>query len=150
MIFDHLGHLNRYSIPYLVYVQEFLSRGDLYTLTEPEIELCGRDVFVRIMRYVPKHASHNKFETHRTYADIQVVLQGRELMQVAPSEELKVLTEYDSQKDYQFFTVERNISDLVVDYDHFTVFFPGEAHRPSCLVEEGDGEVLKLVFKIRV
>lgn len=150
MIFDHVGHLNRYSIPYLIYVQEFLSRSDLYTLTDPEIELRGRDVFVRIMRYVPKHASHNKFETHRAYADIQIVLQGRELMQVAPSEELKVLTEYDNQKDYQFFTVERNISDLVVDYDHFTVFFPGEAHRPSCLVEEGDGEVLKLVFKIRV
>lgn len=150
MIFDHVGHLNRYSIPYLVYVQEFLSRGDLYTLTDPEIELRGRDVFVRIMRYIPKHANHNKFETHRVYADIQIVLQGRELMQVAPSEELKVLTEYDNQKDCQFFTVERNISDLVVDYDHFTIFFPGEAHRPSCLAEEGDGEVLKLVFKIRV
>ena len=150
MIFDHIGHLNRYNIPYLDYVREFLSRKGLYTFTVPEIELRGRDVFVRIMRYVPKHASQNKFETHRSYADIQVVLQGRELMQVAPSGELKVLTEYDTQNDYQFFTVDGHISDLIVDSDHFTVFFPGEAHRPSCLVKEGDGEVLKLVFKIRV
>lgn len=150
MIFDHVEHIDRYSIPYIEYVKEFLSRGDIYQLTQPEIELRGRDVFVRIMRYVPKSAVLNKFETHRTYADIQVVLQGRELMQVAPSEDLRPLTEYDVDKDYQFFEAKKSISDLVVDYDHFAVFFPGEAHRPSCLVDEADGEVLKFVFKIRV
>ena len=150
MIFDSIDQLNRYAIPYAAQVIDFLNRKDLASIKEPEIEISGRDLFVRPMRYLPKSAQQNKFEAHRTYADIQVVLKGREIMQVAPGAPLKPIIEYDAVKDYQFFTVEQNISDLVVDQNHFTVFYPGEVHRPSCLAAEGDGEVFKLVFKVRM
>lgn len=150
MIFDSIDQMNRYAIPHADDVIRFLQRKDLTSLKEPEIEICGRDLFVRLMRYVPKPAHQNKFETHRVYADIQVMITGREIMQVAPGAVLKPATEYDPVKEYQFFTVDENVSDVVVLQNHFAVFFPGEAHRPSCLAAEGDPEVYKLVFKVKM
>lgn len=150
MIFDEIDNLQRYTLAYIEDVRKFLSRTDLSELAQSEIEIRGRDLFVRIMRYLPKPASENKFETHRCYADIQVVLEGRESMQVAPASELQPVTEYSVINDYQFYKVDHNISDIIVPKNTFTVFFPGEAHRPSCLVAPGDGEVFKLVFKVRM
>ena len=150
MIFDETNNLHRYAIPYADDVKKFLDRADLITLTQPEIELRGRDLFVRLMRYLPKPSDQNKFETHRCYADIQVIIQGREIMQVAPTAELQPSTDYDAANDYQFFNVNRNISDVIVNENSFAIFFPGEAHRPSCLVAEGDTQVFKLVFKVRM
>ena len=150
MIFDEIDKLQRYPIPYIDDILEFLGREDLTELDQPEIEINGRNLFVRIMRYQPKPASQNKFETHRNYADIQVVLEGREIMQVAPTSDLQPTTYYNEMNDYQFYKVDRNISDVIVVKNSFAIFFPGEAHRPSCLVEPGDGEVFKLVFKVRM
>jgi len=150
MILDELDKLQRYTLSYIDEIRRFLNRSDLAGLDQPEIEIRGRDLYVRIMRYLPKPASQNKFETHRCYADIQVVLEGREVMQVEPASELQPMIEYNRMNDYQFFKVDRNISDVIVVKNAFAVFFPGEAHRPSCLVAPGDGEVFKLVFKVRM
>jgi biofilm protein TabA len=151
MIFDDIKQLSRYShIPFIEDVIRFLHREDVVYLKEPEIEIRGRDVFVRIMRYQPKPAQENKFETHRVYADVQVMLKGKEIMQIARPQDLKSTTEYDRENDYQFFAVDKNISDLVVDEGQCAVFFPGEPHRPSCRCPDYDGENLKLVFKIRM
>lgn len=150
MIYDITSHIHRYPIPYLEDIRAFLNRKDLFSLDQPEMDIRGRDLFVRIMRYVPKPAAENKFETHKVYADIQVVLEGREMMQVVPNNELQPLTEYHAENDYQFYRAERNISSLIVERNTFVVFFPGEAHRPSCLVDKNDGEVYKMVFKVRI
>jgi YhcH/YjgK/YiaL family protein len=150
VIYDITPHIHRYTFPYIDDVRAFLNRKDLFSLKQPEMEIRGRDLFVRIMRYQPKPVAENKFETHKAYADIQVVLEGRELMQVVSNNELQPLTEYHTENDYQFYKAERNISSLIVERNAFVVFFPGEAHRPSCLAEKDDGEVFKLVFKVRI
>jgi YhcH/YjgK/YiaL family protein len=151
MIFDSIGQLGRYpDIPLINDVMIFLTRPDLHELKEPEIAIRGRELFVRVMRYHAKPAEQNRFETHRVYADVQVMLKGKEIMQTARPEDLSATTEYDQQNDYQFFKADQNISQLVVNPGEFVVFFPGDPHRPSCLAPDYDGENLKLVFKIRM
>jgi biofilm protein TabA len=151
MIFDQVGHLHQYShIPWIEDVVGFLSRSALMDLKDPEVAIRGRDLFVRIMRYQPKPAEQNKFETHRQYADIQVMVKGKEIMQFARPQDLVPLTEYDANNDYRFFTVDKNVSDLVVNAGEFVVFFPGEPHRPSCRCNDYGGENLKFVFKVRM
>jgi biofilm protein TabA len=151
MIFDQVGHLNRYTqIPFIKDVVEFLSRSALMDLTQPEIPIRGRDVFVRVIRYHAKPAEQIRFESHRVYADIQVLVKGKEIMQSTRPQDLKPTTEYDQNTDCQFFGAERNISDLVVNAGEFVFFAPGEPHRPSCRCPDYDGENLKLVFKIKM
>lgn len=151
MILDDIGNLIRYpQVPHIDDVLRFLKRPDLLTLTSPEIEITGRDLFVRIMRYAPKPADQNKFEIHRIHADIQVLLKGREIMQYVPAWDLQSLTEYDSVNDYQFFKADKNVSELMVCEKQFAIFLPGEPHRPSCQPDDYIGENLKLVFKVKM
>jgi len=83
MITDTIDHLKRYSVPFSESILKFIADNNCAILPDGEIEIEGRQLFVRIMSYVPKPASENRFETHRNYADLQFVVSGAELMQTA-------------------------------------------------------------------
>ncbi|MBF0569905.1 MAG: YhcH/YjgK/YiaL family protein [Candidatus Omnitrophica bacterium] len=150
MIFDSIGHLERYDIPRLDEIIAFLKQNNAERLAVGEIEINGRELFVRPAEYDTKPAAEGKFETHRVYADLQYVVSGEELMQVAPADALTPLVEYDSKGDYQFFKAAKAVSSFIVRADEFAVFWPGEAHRPSCSPGKDAVRVKKLVFKIRI
>ncbi len=150
MILDHIDHLPRYALPYKDKIIAFLKAQDPKTVPDGEHEIDGRNLFVRVMSYEPKPAAENKFEAHRIYADLQYVADGVELMQVVSSDRLTPITEYLPEKEYQFFSAEKDITDLVVRTGEFTIFYPGEAHKPSCRHESNVGIVKKLVFKIKM
>ena len=150
MIFDRIKNLNKYSIPKVQAILAFIAANDCAGLPDGEIAIEGKDLFVRVMTYGPKAAAENKFETHQVHADVQYIARGIELVQVARPEDLTPLTDYDVKSDYRFYKADKRITDLVVKEGEFTVFYPGEPHRPSCLYQNEQGKVKKLVFKIRM
>ena len=150
MIVDRLENLKRYQFPRTEDILKFIANNDCINLPNGQIDIDGKELFVRVMEYEPKPASDNRFETHQKYADLQFVALGIELMQIAPSKSLMAVTEYDAEGDYHFFKADKNITELVVEAGQFTVFYPGEAHRPSCLYQNNKNKVKKLVFKIRM
>ena len=150
MIFDTLHHLKKYSIPQADKILKFLSENNCLALPNEQIDIHGKELFVRVMEYEPKPANDNNFETHQMYADLQYVVSGVELMQIVPAKFLTPLGDPDTTGDYQFFKAHESITDLVVNTGEFTVFYPGEAHRPGCLYENNKGKVKKLVFKIKL
>ena len=150
MITDTIGCLKRYAVPQTGPILDFIARHDCAHLPDGEIEIEGRELFVRVMSYVPKPALENRFETHHVYADLQFVANGIEIMQTARVNDLIPLTEYDQKGDYQFFKNPCPVTDLIVKAGEFAVFYPHEAHRPSCLYEGYPGMVKKLVFKVKI
>ena len=103
MITDSIDHLKRYAVPKTEAILKFITDHDCAHLPDGEMEIQGRELFVRVMSYIPKPASENRFEIHRIYADVQYVVNGAEIMQTARSKDLSPLTEYDAQGDYHFF-----------------------------------------------
>jgi len=153
MIIDSIDHLRRYMLPETKEILKFIAEHDCAHLPDGEIELEGRQLFVRIMSYIPKPSLENRFEIHRIYADVQYVVSGAELMQIARMKDLSPLTDYDPQGDYQFFKASCDTispTSLIVQAGEFAVFYPQEAHRPSCLYEGHKGLVKKLVFKVKI
>lgn len=151
MITDSMDHLRRYALPYTGEILEFIAEHDCVKLPDGEMEIKGRQLFVRMMSYQPKRALDNRFEIHRIYADVQYIVSGEELMQTSRVKDLLSLTDYDPSGDYQFFKTNGDaITDLIVRSGEFAVFYPQEAHRPSCLYEGYKGLVRKLVFKIKI
>lgn len=150
MITDNIDQLKRYAVPKTESILKFIADHDCFNLPDGEIEIEGRQLFVRIMSYVPKLSQENRFETHREYADLQYVVSGAEIMQTARLKDLTPSTEYDNKGDYQFFKVSGGISDLIVQAGEFAVFYPNQPHRPSCFYEGYNGRVKKLVFKIKI
>jgi YhcH/YjgK/YiaL family protein len=150
MIVDNIDQLKRYAVPGSEDILNFIADHDCLYLPDGEIEIKGRQLFVRVMSYTPKPAAENRFEIHRIYADLQFLASGAELMQTARMKDLTPLTEYDAKGDYHFFKASGATTDLIVQAGEFAVFYPNQAHRPSCSYEGQKGAVKKLVFKIKI
>jgi YhcH/YjgK/YiaL family protein len=150
MITDSIDHLKRYAVPKTEAILKFIADHECARLPDGEMEIEGRELFVRIMSYVPKPAAENRFEIHRIYADVQYLASGAEIMQTARMKDLSPLTDYDPKGDYHFFKASGAITDLIIQAGEFAVFYPNQAHRPSCLWEGHKGLVKKLVFKVKM
>ena len=150
MITDTIDNLQRYAVPKAESILRFIKENDCARLPDGQIDIEGSELFVRVMSYTSKPASENRFETHRRYADVQYLVSGAELMQTARAQDLAPLTEYDSKGDYHFFTNLGPSTDVIVQSGEFTVFYPNEAHRPSCAFDGYRGIVKKLVFKVKM
>jgi biofilm protein TabA len=150
MIYDSINQLGRYDVPMAREIMAFLKEHRADDLPVGEIEIRGRELFVRPAEYQTRLPEEGRFETHQVYMDLQYVLKGAEIMQFAPSDRLTPATSYDVQGDYQFFMAGKDITDVVVRAGEFVVYYPGEAHRPMCQHGLGAESVKKLVFKIKM
>jgi len=150
VIYDTLDRLGRYDcIPRRSDIQRFLARGDLTSLPPGDVPIDGDALYVKVLSYEPKPAGENFFETHRHHMDVQLVLRGREVMEFCQPAALTEHAAYDAAGDFQFFNATDGITRVTVGAKEFTVFFPGEAHKPGCRADGYEGLVYKLVFKIR-
>ncbi|MDO8505548.1 MAG: YhcH/YjgK/YiaL family protein [bacterium] len=153
MIYAQISSFHEYhTISYLDQMVEFIRTHDMLKLPEGEIEICGRDLFLRVFHYPTsnaRRAEDAKFEVHRVYADVHIVLKGAELIQTVFPDSLQSPTEYDEKNDVQLFTAEKDISCVVLKEGEFAVFFPGEPHKPMCYYKDFDSPVAKFVFKVR-
>lgn len=151
MIQDSLDHLGRYSaLPHLKEIQTFLASRKPQEVPNGEHEILGRDLFVRVAEYETGSPAEKKFEAHRLYADLQLIASGSEIMGTSFEVSPKPVTVYDAKADIQFFDTPDEGTLLWVSEGQFTVFFPGELHKPGCWVSARSGKVKKLVFKIRM
>lgn len=163
MILDHLAHADRYRAlgDRIAAALDFLRRPDTAALepkahgTEHSLRVAieGDDVFALVQRYATKSFIETFWEAHRTYIDVQCVLEGFEMMACAPLEGMKVIQPYDEAKDYCKLA-ERDatgpMSFVRVTAGMFAVFMPHDAHMPGLTMFGDPREVKKIVVKVRV
>lgn len=101
------------------------------------------------MAYLTKSRAEGFFETHRRYVDVQVVVTGAEVMELAAATELGVTQPYDEAKDFTKHTVAGAPSVLRVGPGHAAVFWPEDAHMPGLAVGQ-PALVRKTVVKVPV
>lgn len=128
---------------------EFLKNSDLTKLELKRYDIDGDRLYATVSEYMSKNEDAARFEAHRKYIDIQYVISGKEIMNIAPFTTVKdVLTPYDATKDIEFVTVPK-----VVNYKaspaNFFIFFPSDAHRPG--MKDGvNSPVRKIVIKLKI
>ncbi len=127
---------------------ETLRAGGLSGLADGRHEIDGDRVFVLMQTYTTKPEVEARLEAHRKYLDIQVVLEGREVMYWAPLEGLEPDGAYSDEKDVAFFKGAAQ-GVLPVAAGHFALFYPQDAHKPQC-AWGGPGRVRKAGFKVRL
>lgn len=150
MILDHISNLSSYrNVGRNVYkFIDYLKEHDLSDY-EPGRYVVDDDVFFTVKCYEPRLPEVAGWETHREYIDIQYILQGRELMGVAPISELAVREPYNAEKDKITYEPTAQESILKLHSGLFVLLMPQDAHHPTII----DGEVTqnkKAVVKIRV
>ena len=126
---------------------KYLEKTDLSELENGKYEIKGDEIFVIVQDYNTKQLSEGKFEAHRKYIDIQYIIDGAEKMGYVNVHNLKHSTEYDEEKDIQFFN--GNGDFVTVEEGSFTLFAPQDAHMPGIEVKTSE-YVKKAVVKIKV
>jgi len=145
----HLGHWESTpGIRGLERAFEYLARTDLAALPLGRTDIEGDDIYVLLSEAETRGPEQVRFEAHRRYIDIQLVVRGQEAIGVAPAAGLVSVEPYDAAKDIEFFAVPPESAALALRAGDFAVFSPGDAHRPS-LHLDGPHVSRKAVVKVR-
>ncbi len=128
---------------------EYLSRTDLAALPLGRTAIEGDDIYVIISEAETRAPEAARFEAHRRYIDIQLVLRGQETIGVQPVSALVSSEAYDASKDIEFFTTPGEYATLALHAGEFAVFGPADGHMPS-LHLDGPHVTRKAVVKVSV
>lgn len=147
MIFDRYDFLSRYAAlsPNFETAIRFLSGRTLDSFLSGELRIDGENVY-GFVREADLAGRTPRWEAHRRYADIQILLDGREDIRCAPEGEVGPSTPYDDARDIEFFESARGTRYALMPGD-FLILFPGEPHAPDC-PGEGAEFSKKLVVKV--
>lgn len=148
MIYDTLDHIDQYKTthPGLYRALTILRDTDFSAMEPCKVEVEGKDLYYMVQSYESK-VNSNKLEAHRTYADIQMVLTGKEKMGIAPLEAM--VREVDAHPEKDCWHYEGPMQYLTMVPGTFAVLFPGDAHAPGLALEESE-PVRKCVFKVKL
>jgi biofilm protein TabA len=110
----------------------------------------GDGVFALEQAYVAKPVADGRWEAHKVYIDVQVIVSGDELMEVTEVARLEVDEDFAPAKDLMFFKAYGEGSVLRMRAGELAVFYPADAHKPALASGEPAAMVRKTVVKIPV
>jgi len=108
------------------------------------------DFYYSIQEYDSKLIENCKLESHRLYADIQIVIKGEEAIDIVPVAEAELLTEYDEAKDAAFWKTADVMERIELKNGSYAVFLPRTAHKPGIAINNQPVKIKKCVGKVWV
>lgn len=130
---------------------EWLRATDLAAIADGQkISIDGERVYAMSQSYETIDPAEGFYEAHRNYIDIQIMVEGSEVMYWTPLADLPtVKTPYNPDRDVVFFEEPSFGVPMPVRAGDFAVFFPSDGHKPRC--RNGAAEkIRKIVVKIAV
>lgn len=108
----------------------------------------GDKVFAFVSRYDTRSVDGADMEIHEKYADIQILLEGEELIGwQAKDENLPLTVEYSPENDIAFYAA-GEFSTIKLRPGVAAVYLPKEYHMPQLKVGDRSEPVTKVVVKI--
>jgi len=149
MISDTINNRNIYAAisPRIKAALDYLATTNFSTIEPGRYEIDGKNLFVLVQTYesIPKEQA--KWECHRNYIDIQYIAEGIEQIGFSNVDNMKVLIEYNPEKDIEILSGEGDYVTLVKD--SYGIFFPQDAHQPKVAPNNTPGPVRKVVIKVK-
>lgn len=109
----------------------------------------SEDLFLIEEAYMTQTPAEVRWEAHREWADVQVILAGEERMDVASVEKLDLLEDLSPQRDMLYFADFQEGSPLRLGAGDLAIFLPIDGHRPGLQLDKPT-LVRKLVVKVRL
>jgi YhcH/YjgK/YiaL family protein len=150
MIYDKIENVEQYFTDdalmekALDYIRNFDS-----STAEGLYKVDGDDITARVVSYELDPAAPKNFEAHRIYIDVQVILEGRERLDVTHAEDLPITMPYNAEKDAELYEGPIDFTSLVMDQDMIAIFYPQDLHRPASPTSQKQ-KIRKLVVKVRL
>jgi YhcH/YjgK/YiaL family protein len=108
----------------------------------------GDNVFAIVNEYTTKPLAECDPESHRDYADIQIVVTGAEKFGYTPLADRTATIPYDPERDVAFYSLaEEDLNYLTLPAGQFIIFFPSDIHQPE-VFDHQPALVKKVVMKV--
>lgn len=147
MIIDKIENISKYKeVP--DFVLDFIKNITL-DIKEGRYKLV-EESFANVESYLTKAPDVTKFEAHRDYIDIQLLVSGNERIYYTDVEGLVESEPYDKSRDIVFFKDSIIKSDyLTLNGSNFAMIYPHEAHAPQVFCDVAEN-VKKVVVKVKI
>lgn len=110
----------------------------------------GDKVYVEVQAYETIEGSYDTFEGHRTYLDIQYVVEGEELIGWVSIDDVVESKPFDTENDYWLATAARdNVTEVRLHGGQLAVLYPEDMHAPRRAARNAS-PVRKLVVKVAI
>ncbi|AWW34752.1 YhcH/YjgK/YiaL family protein [Mannheimia varigena] len=124
----------------------------LKTLDLANLELGWQEleegIRMNVMSFETSPAEGKKAEMHRKFVDIQLLIEGEEMIEYGLSQpDLSKYDEYRDEDDYQLTDAIDDKNEVVLKPNMFAIFLPYEPHKPGNAVN-GNKTLKKLVVKV--
>lgn len=149
MIFDKLknAHLYYGLSPLFEKGLRYLQETDLLAMETGKYLIEGEDLFILIKRYDSFPLAECKLENHHNYADIQLVVSGKEYFCYAPVDKL-LLKESKPENDVYYF--DGQCDPITLTGDLFALVLPDDGHMPERAINEQSEPIVKAVVKVKL
>lgn len=147
MIYAAIKDVRKYAklSKWFSFAADFLEKTDLHSLPFGKTEICGEHLFINVMEADTKEPEETSFEFHRKYWDVQIDIEGTEIIQIAAG----LATPQESfREEVDFGTVAcDDFISCVMGPGKFLICMQEEPHKPT--LTYGDcRHVKKCVIKV--
>lgn len=149
MVTDRLinAALYRSPSPRIAAALDYVQVTDFTKLADGRYDIDGDRIFALVQRYASKPLNEGRWEAHRKYIDLQLVVSGAEQIGYVSIDQLEAAP-YDAERDLTWLSGTAG-QWIMVPAGHFMLLWPGDAHMPS-IAAGTPQNVLKVVVKIAV
>ncbi|NCB02601.1 MAG: DUF386 domain-containing protein [Spirochaetia bacterium] len=147
MIIDSIENLKNYvkELPLLQEVLNIYLSTDFSTLPAGKYSTKNPNIRYIVFDYVLQKEGDVRYEVHKTETDLQLVISGKEMIEVAWSQPVNIVEEY--VPDIYFVTGNKALS-VVLEENKFILLLPTEPHIPCLIADKNNTRVKKVVFKL--
>ncbi len=151
MILDRFERAGLYFAPDSAFYKAICFARDAAAGLPDGVHLIDGDrLKANVESYETKPVDERRFENHRMYGDVQVMLEGDERQDFAAVADPVTDGGYQTARDVEFFQPLSSYTPVHLRPGCFVVYQPGELHRPGVAVGGEPGSVRKVCMKVRV
>jgi YhcH/YjgK/YiaL family protein len=129
---------------------DWLLKGGYENNPDGQLAIDGDAVYAMFQSYQSKLPAEARFETHRAYIDIQLLLSGEEHVYVRDVNGLKTVTPYTVDIEFQEVPVPHQSHICLLQSGTALILFPEDAHRPGVCIDGKQVACHKVVLKVHV
>lgn len=151
MVYDKVENIEKYAgiSMYIPKVINYLKNNDCAALTPGSYSIEGDRCFVLCQSFKTMPADEGRFEFHRKYIDLQIVLEGIETCYIDYVSDIDAFPDYNPEKDICFYQHNTEGS-IILRPGLFAIFEPNDGHFPDRIYGNESGVGEKLCFKMMV
>lgn len=148
MIYDQIINIHKYMgiSENLDKAFHYILNTDLKSLPLGKTEIDADKLFVNVMSVEGSESNANYFEVHKKYIDIQIDLDGTEIIEFGIGDFAEAIP-MNEETDCGFYDA-GNYVPCIMGEGKFLVLMPGEVHKPLVKIP-GQDIKKKCVFKVQ-